>query len=181
MHTMNNYSYHSVLCGADRLAPLIYRKRGKIRRAKHSRFQPCEVFRGNTSAVHWASVFIIRSGYSYGKNSRDKLSRYSRKRRKFSLENLSPFTVVNALGTIHLLPSFLIKLALYTVQLTRNVALARARESFYPRARVILPASKSHFTREHESFHPRARDISPASTRHFTREHESFHWRARVS
>ena len=35
-----------------------YRKRGKIRWAKHSRFQPYEVFRGNTFAVQWSPVFI---------------------------------------------------------------------------------------------------------------------------
>ena len=29
------------------------RKRGKIRWAKHSRFQPYKVFHGNTFAVHW--------------------------------------------------------------------------------------------------------------------------------
>ena len=37
----------------------IYRRRGKIRWAKHSRFQLYEVFRGNTFAVHWPPVFII--------------------------------------------------------------------------------------------------------------------------
>ena len=36
-----------------------YRKRGKIRWAKHLRFQPYKVFCGNTFAVHWPTVFII--------------------------------------------------------------------------------------------------------------------------
>ena len=35
-----------------------YRKQGKIHWAKHSQFQLYEVFRGNTFAVHWSSVFI---------------------------------------------------------------------------------------------------------------------------
>ena len=38
--------------------PQNYRKRGKIRWAKHLRFQPYEVFRGNTFTVHWPPVFI---------------------------------------------------------------------------------------------------------------------------
>ena len=37
---------------------MYYRKRGKIRWAKHSRFQPYEVFHGNTFAVQWPPVFI---------------------------------------------------------------------------------------------------------------------------
>ena len=36
----------------------LYSKRGKIRWAKHSRFQPYEIFRENTVAVHWPPVFI---------------------------------------------------------------------------------------------------------------------------
>ena len=36
----------------------LYRKRGKIRWAKHSWFQPYEVFHGSTFAVHWLPVFI---------------------------------------------------------------------------------------------------------------------------
>ena len=38
-----------------------YRRRGKIRWAKHSRFQPYEVFRRNTFAVHCPPVFITYS------------------------------------------------------------------------------------------------------------------------
>ena len=37
----------------------VYRKRGKIRWEKHSRFQPYEVFRGNTLVEPWPAVFII--------------------------------------------------------------------------------------------------------------------------
>ena len=37
----------------------VYHKRGKIRWAKHSWFQPYEVFRGNNFAVHWPPVFIV--------------------------------------------------------------------------------------------------------------------------
>jgi len=33
-----------------------YRKRGKFRWAKLSRFWPYEVFRGNTFAVHWSGM-----------------------------------------------------------------------------------------------------------------------------
>ena len=36
-----------------------YRKRGKIRWAKHSWFQPYKVFCRNTFVVHWPPVFII--------------------------------------------------------------------------------------------------------------------------
>ena len=35
-----------------------YRRRRKIRWAKHLRFQPYELFRRNTFAVHWPPVFI---------------------------------------------------------------------------------------------------------------------------
>ena len=37
----------------------IYRKYGKIRWAKHSRFQPDEVFCGSNLAVHWPPVLKI--------------------------------------------------------------------------------------------------------------------------
>ena len=37
---------------------VLYRRRGKIRWAKHSQFQPYEVFHGNTFTVHWPPVFI---------------------------------------------------------------------------------------------------------------------------
>ena len=36
-----------------------YCKWGKIRWAKHLRFQPYEVFHGNTFVVPWPAVFII--------------------------------------------------------------------------------------------------------------------------
>ena len=36
-----------------------YRKWEKIRWAKYSRFQPYEVFHGNTFAVPWPAVFIV--------------------------------------------------------------------------------------------------------------------------
>ena len=36
----------------------LYHKRGKIRWAKHSWFQPYEVFCGNTFTMHWPPVFI---------------------------------------------------------------------------------------------------------------------------
>ena len=45
---------YCILC----LSVLQYRKRGKIRWAKHSWFQFYEVFCGNTFAVHWPPVFI---------------------------------------------------------------------------------------------------------------------------
>ena len=35
-----------------------YHKRGKIHWAKHSRFQPYEVYRRNNFVVHWPPVFI---------------------------------------------------------------------------------------------------------------------------
>ena len=35
-----------------------YNPPGKICWAKHSQFQPIEVFRGNSFAVHWPPVFI---------------------------------------------------------------------------------------------------------------------------
>ena len=41
---------------------------GKIRWAKHLRFQPYEVFRRNTFAVHWPLVFIT---LPKAKNSRE--------------------------------------------------------------------------------------------------------------
>ena len=37
---------------------IYFHRRGKIRWAKHSRFQPYEVLRRNTFAVHWPLVFI---------------------------------------------------------------------------------------------------------------------------
>ena len=37
---------------------IVYRRRGKIRWAKHSQFQPYEVLRGNTFMVQWPPVFI---------------------------------------------------------------------------------------------------------------------------
>ena len=37
----------------------IYHKRAKIRWAKHSQFQPYEVFRGNTFVMPWLAVFIV--------------------------------------------------------------------------------------------------------------------------
>ena len=36
-----------------------YLKRGKIPWAKHSCFQPYEVFHGNTFTVPWPAVFIV--------------------------------------------------------------------------------------------------------------------------
>ena len=36
-----------------------YRKHGKIHWAKHSWFQPYEVFCGNTFTVPWPAVFIM--------------------------------------------------------------------------------------------------------------------------
>ena len=38
----------------------MYRKRGKVRWTKHSRFQPYEVFHENIFAVPWPAVFIIK-------------------------------------------------------------------------------------------------------------------------
>ena len=37
----------------------LYRKHGNICWAKYLQFQPCEVFRGNTFAVHWPLVLIV--------------------------------------------------------------------------------------------------------------------------
>ena len=45
---------------------IVYRKHGKIRWAKHSRFQPYEVFRRNIYAMHWPPVFIT---YLYRANN----------------------------------------------------------------------------------------------------------------
>ena len=49
---------------------MVYRRRGRIRWAKHSRFQPYEIFRGNTFAVYWPPVFIT---YLLAKNSRENV------------------------------------------------------------------------------------------------------------
>ena len=38
---------------------ITYCKRGNIHWAKYSRFQPYEVFCGNTFAVPWPAVFVI--------------------------------------------------------------------------------------------------------------------------
>ena len=52
--------HRSDLCAhvfVDEFRPC-YRRRGKIRWAKHSWFQPYEDIRGSTFAVHWPPVFI---------------------------------------------------------------------------------------------------------------------------
>ena len=53
----------------------IYRKRGKIRWAKHSRFQPYEVFRGNTfrGAVATSVRYYLRIAKNSRENFRGKL------------------------------------------------------------------------------------------------------------
>ena len=38
---------------------LLYHKHVKIRWAKHSQFQPYELFHGNTFVVPWLAVFIV--------------------------------------------------------------------------------------------------------------------------
>ena len=45
---------------AQSLRAYIYRRQGRIHWAKHSRFQPYEFFCGNTFAVPWPAVFIIK-------------------------------------------------------------------------------------------------------------------------
>jgi len=47
-------------------------------------FDPYEVFRGNTFAVHWSGMYIVNYNI---------LSRSSSKPRKFNPANLSPFNI----------------------------------------------------------------------------------------
>ena len=46
----------------EEVALATYRKCRKIRWDKHSRFQPYEVFCGNTFAMHWPSVLLVSWG-----------------------------------------------------------------------------------------------------------------------
>ena len=55
---IQRYVSHTIIIVMVKLL-VVYHKRGKIRWAKHSQFQPYGVFQGNTFVVPWPAVFII--------------------------------------------------------------------------------------------------------------------------
>ena len=59
----------TVIAATGNIAIASYHRRGKIRWAKHSRFQPYEVLRGNTFAVPGPAVFFYKTIAKYSREN----------------------------------------------------------------------------------------------------------------